>query len=134
VDGTQGGEGTTPRSDGYTVGYLTGDGVAPNGLPITAGVGFPSGAAAGDYTLRLDYFPNRLFRYDGVAWVKIEDSVRTAPVFEPTTGYNETTYKNSSLRAGFVNNRETVQTNDRGAIPSRQSLSDILKPNADNGG
>ena len=82
----------------------------------------------------MDYFPNRLFRYDGLAWVKIEDSVRTAPVFEPTTGYNETTYKNSSLRAGFVNNRETVQTNDRGAIPSRQSLSDILKPNADNGG
>ena len=134
VDGTQGGEGTTPRSDGYTVGYLTGDGVAPNGLPITAGVGFPAGAAAGDYTLRLDYFPNRLFRYNGVSWIKIEDSVRTAPVFEPTTGYTETTYNNSSLRAGFVNNRETVQTNDRGAIPSRQSLSDILKPNADNGG
>ena len=134
VDGTQGGEGTTPRGDGYTVGYLTGDGVAPNGLPITAGVGFPADPSAGDYTLRLDYFPNRLFRYDGLVWVKIEDSVRTAPVFEPATGYTETTYNNSSLRAGFVNNRETVQTTDRGAIPSRQSLSDILKPNADNGG
>jgi hypothetical protein len=134
VDGTQGGEGTTPRADGYTVGYLTGDGVAPNGLPITAGVGFPSNPAAGDYALRLDYFPNRLFRFNGGSWVKIEDSVRTAPVFEPTTGYDENTYKNSSLRAGFVNNRETVQTTDRGAIPSRQSLSDILKPDADNGG
>ena len=37
-------------------------------------------------------------------------------------------------RASFVNNTATVQTNDRGAIPSRQSLSKILKPKADNGG
>jgi len=134
VDGTQGGQGTTPRSDGYTVGYLTGDGVAPNGLPITAGVGFPQNPAPGDYALRLDYFPNRLFRFNGASWIKIEDSVRTKPVFEPATGYDETTYKNSSLRASFVNNRETVQTSDRGPIPSRQSLSDILKPDVDNGG
>ena len=84
--------------------------------------------------MRLDYYPNRLFRFNGSSWTKIEDSVRTTPVFEPATGYDENTYKNSSLRAGFVNNRETVQTNDRGEIPSRQSLSDILKPDADNGG
>ena len=134
VDGTQSGENVTPRADGYTVGYLTGDGVAPNGLPITAGVGFPAGPSTGDYALRLDYYPNRLFRFNGSSWTKIEDSVRTTPVFEPATGYDENTYKNSSLRAGFVNNRETVQTNDRGEIPSRQSLSDILKPDADNGG
>jgi hypothetical protein len=35
VDGTEGLEGTTPRADGYTLGYLTGDGIAPNGLPVT---------------------------------------------------------------------------------------------------
>ena len=125
VDGTQGGEGTTPRSDGYTLGYLTGDGVAPNGLPVTPGVSFPPNPVAGDYCLRLDYFPNRLFRYNGAAWTKIEDKVRTGLDFAENA---------KTLRAGFVNNTDTVQTNDRGAIPSRQSLSQILKPNADNGG
>ena len=62
VDGTQGGMNVTPRADGYTVGYLTGDGVPPNGMPVSAGVTFPTGAVAGDYALRVDYFPNRLFR------------------------------------------------------------------------
>jgi hypothetical protein len=81
----------------------------------------------GDYALRLDYFPNRLFRFNGGSWTKIEDSVRIKPALEFEGS-------DASLRAGFVNNRNTVQTNDRGAIPSRQSLSDILKPSADNGG
>jgi len=125
VDGTEGGQGLTPRSNGYTMGYLTGDGIAPNGLPVTPGTSFPLHPVIGDYALRLDYFPNRLFRYDGRAWLKIEDSVRTGLVFESNA---------ETLRAGFVNNTATVQTTDRGSIPSRQSLSDILKPTADNGG
>jgi hypothetical protein len=125
VDGTEGVQGLTPASNGYTMGYLTGDGIAPNGLPVTPGTSFPLHPAIGDYALRLDYFPNRLFRYNGRAWTKIEDSVRTGLVFESNA---------ETLRAGFVNNTATVQTTDRGAIPSRQSLSDILKPTADNGG
>ena len=125
VDGTQGGDGTTPRSDGYTLGYLTGDGIAPNGLPVTPGVSFPPNPVAGDYCLRLDYFPNRLFRFNGGSWTKIEDKVRTGLDFAENA---------KTLRAGFVNNTDTVRTNDRGNIPSRQSLSQILNPNADNGG
>jgi hypothetical protein len=62
VDGTQGGASVSPRTDGYTLGYLTGDGIPPNGLPVTTGVAFPMGPVVGDYCLRLDYFPNRLFR------------------------------------------------------------------------
>jgi hypothetical protein len=125
VDGTQGGEGITPRSDGYTLGYLTGDGIAPNGLPVTPGVSFPINPVAGDYALRLDYFPNRLFRFDGARWVKIEEKVRTDLDFAANA---------QTQRASFVNNTANVQTTDRGAIPSRQSLSELLKPNADNGG
>ena len=125
VDGTQGGEGTTPRSDGYTLGYLTGDGIAPNGLPVTPGVNFPANPSAGQYALRLDYFPNRLFRYNGKAWVKIEENVRTdLDLANPGA---------LSQRASFVNNTYTVSTTDMGNIPSRQSLSQLLKPNADNG-
>lgn len=125
VDGTQGGMGVTPKADGYTMGYLTGDGIAPNGMPVTPGVSFPPNPVAGDYALRLDYKPNRLFRYDGRRWVRIEDRVRTDLNNGPL---------NTTLRSSFVNNNETVQTTDRGAIPSRQSLSEILKPRADNGG
>jgi hypothetical protein len=40
---------------------------------------------------------------------------------------------NNTLRSGFVNNTYTTQTTDLGAIPQRQSLSQILKPKADNG-
>jgi len=114
----------TPRTDGYTMGYLTGDGLAPNGLPVTPGVSFPVNPVAGDYALRLDYMPNRLFRYNGAQWVKIEDNVRT-------NLNNGNT--NNTLRSTFVNNTYTVPTTDQGNIPSRQSLSEILRPRADNG-
>ena len=124
VDSTSPGEGNTPKSFGYTMGYLTGDGQAPNGLPVTPGVSFPPNPAAGDYALRLDYFPNRLFRFSGASWVKIEDNVRTD--LDLATGA-------LTQRASFVNNTYTVNTTDQGNIPSRQSLSQILKPQADNG-
>ena len=125
ADGTQPGENITPTSDGYTLGYLTGDGIAPNGLPVTPGVSFPPNPSLGDYALRLDYIPNRLFRYNGAIWVKIEEKVRTGLDLDQSA---------KTLRAGFVNNDAVVPTTDRGPIPSRQSLSQILKPNADNGG
>jgi hypothetical protein len=115
----------TPTGDGYTTGYLTGDGIAPNGLPVIPGVSFPVGVQLGTYCLRLDYYPHRLFRYDGVRWVKIEEAVRTQLTPGP---------ENQTLRSSFVNNTAEVQTNDRGPIPSRQSLSQALKPKADNGG
>jgi hypothetical protein len=131
VDGTESGEGITPKSFGYTMGYLTGSKdpetgylIPPNGLPVTPGVNFPPNPVAGDYALRLDYFPNRLFRYNGKTWVKIEDNVRTDLDLAPGA---------LTQRSSFVNNEYTVGTTDMGNIPSRQSLSQILKPQADNG-
>ena len=117
-------ESHTPSSNGYTMGYLTGDGIAPNGLPVTPGVNFPINPQEGEYCLRLDYWPNRLFRYNGRRWLKIEDSVRTNLTNGPD---------NNTMRSTFVNNTYTVPTIDQGNIPSRQSLSDLLKPQADNG-
>ena len=114
----------TPNGFGYVQGYLTGSTHAPNGLPVTPGVQFPPHPAAGDYCLRLDYFPNRLFRYDGRAWLAITDNVRT-----------DLDYATNALtqRASFVNNLYTVPTTDVGNIPSRQSLSQILEIKPDNG-
>ena len=76
-------------------GYLTSDGLPPNGLPVGAGIAFPHSPVAGDYYLRLDYVPNRLFRFDSKRWIKIEDAVRT----NLTPGID-----NTSLASGFVNN------------------------------
>lgn len=103
-------------------GYLTGDGRAPNGLPVYSGIAFPSSPLVGDYALRTDYLPNRLFRWDGRRWVKIEDNVRTTL----TPGASSQT-----LRSGFINNTNTF-TNNTGEVTERQSLSQALKPKADN--
>jgi hypothetical protein len=110
----------TPSNEGYT-GYLTGDGVAPNGYPVQPGITFPSNPSVGDYALRLDFTPNRLFRFDGTRWVKIEDAVRTS-----LTGGEGRTQKDT-----FVNNNN-VYTDDSGnTYNSRQTLSQALKPEAD---
>ncbi len=106
---------------GSKLGYLTGDGIPPNGFAATPSVSFPINPTEGQYVLRIDYFPNRLFRYDGVKWVKIEDNLRTDLYLDGDT-----------QRSGFVNNTDTVSTTDRGDIPSRQSLSTLLKPKSDN--
>ncbi len=124
VDGAQSGEGNTPTDFGWTMGYLTGDKLAPNGLPVTPGVSFPLNPSKGDYCLRLDYYPNRLFRFSGANWLAISEDVRT-PLDWGTT--------NGTQRSSFVNNTYTVNTTDQGNIPSRQSLSELLRPEADNG-
>ena len=131
VGSSQAGEGTTPTGFGYTLGYLTGGRdpdtgylLPPNGLPVVPGVSFPPNPTIGAYALRLDYFPNRLFRYDGNRWVSIESAVRTDLDLAPAA---------ETQRNSFVNNTYTVSTTDLGNIPSRQSLSQILKPLADNG-
>lgn len=64
-----------PAKSGYD-GYLLGDDNVPNGASFGHGIQFPSGASEGDYFLRTDFRPKRMFRYDGSKWVKLHDSVR----------------------------------------------------------
>ena len=110
-------------SPDYTIpGYLVGDGQTPNGLPVASGIAFPTNPLIGDYALRTDYLPNRLFRWDGARWVKIEDAQRVSL----TPGPNNTT-----SRSSFVNNTETFN-NNTGNVTVRQSLSKALRPKADN--
>ena len=112
----------TPAGSHYGF-YLDGDGVAPNGNPAGFGISFPSANVdKGDYFLRTDYLPNRLFRYDGNRWVKIEDSVRISM----TNDDSRVNYK-----TGFVNNTSEATINGL-TTKQRQSLSNALKPKADN--
>lgn len=108
----------TPRSFGYSVGYLTGDGIAPNGFPSGAGISFPLNPQVGDYFLRIDYLPQVLYRWDGRLWVRISQKVRTE------TGF---TVEDKSLRSSFINNTDVIYMQQTGTfIPSAQPLSSIL--------
>jgi hypothetical protein len=111
----------TAKSNGWTVGYLTGDGVPPNGYPTGMGVAFPLGPSEGDFYLRLDYYPNRLFRFNGANWMKIEDNVRMTLTNTDTR---------NTQKAGFINNTK-VNTIGGKPVPERQSISQVLKPKAD---
>ena len=105
-------------------GYLTGDGVAPNSIVTGAGIAFPAQPAEGDFFLRLDYLPNRLFRYSGSRWVKVEDNVRTN--LTPGAATNQT------QRSSYVNNTNTYVDATGTTRNELQPLSKILNPKADN--
>jgi hypothetical protein len=112
----------TPAASHYGF-YLDGDGVAPNGNPAGFGISFPTANVdKGDYFLRTDYLPNRLFRFDGTRWVKIEDSVRIT-----TTNNNS----RANYKTSFVNN-STSSTINGLTVEQRQALTNALKPKADN--
>ena len=111
----------TPKRKGYD-GYLVGDGIAPNGEAFGHGISFPTGQVEGDYFLRTDMLPNRLFRYDGRRWVKMEDKVRM------TMTNNDT---RNTQKTSFINNVQTNTIADE-SVQERQSLSKALRPKTDN--
>ena len=112
----------TPASSHYGF-YLDGDGVAPNGSPAGFGISFPSANVdSGDYFLRTDYLPNRLFRFDGTRWVKMEDSIRITM---------SNTDSKQNWKTKFINSSGTNTINGL-TVDQRQSLSNALKPKADN--
>jgi len=111
----------TDSPDEIVAGYLVGDGKSPNDYYTTSGTSFPSSPTTGDFFLRLDFLPNRLFKFNGTHWIKCADSVRTSL----TNGEGQT------QRDTFINNNNTF-TNDSGQIEaSKQSLSKLLRPDAD---
>ena len=109
-----------PERSGYT-GYLLGDGFPDNGYSFGHGIQFPEAAGTDDFFLRTDFLPNRLFRFNGGAWVKVEDAVRM------TMTNNDTRH---TQKTSFINNTNTnVIGGD--TVVERQSLSKALKPKAD---
>jgi hypothetical protein len=88
-----------------------------------AGISFPQNPQVGDYFLRIDYFPQLLYRWDGRMWVRISSSVRTGTGFDQADG---------SLLSGFINDRGQTKLTDGTYVPEKQGLSTILalKPDA----
>lgn len=124
----------------YYVGYLTEDGVPPNGARYTHGITFPTtDLVEGQFHLRTDYFPNRLFRYNGKHWMLVEKNVRMtlSNNYDPDTKSpdSDTVPYPVTLRAtqktGFINNNNSAVIGGK-VVPERQALSKALKPKADN--
>jgi hypothetical protein len=89
-----------PARAGYS-GYLLGDGYPPNGHSFGHGIQFPLGPQENDFFLRTDLLPNRLFKYDGTRWLKVEDKVRH------TLTNNDT---RQTLKTSFINNKNITGT------------------------
>lgn len=94
-----------PLRTGYT-GYLFGDGFPPNGYVFGTGLAFPQNPAADDFYLRLDFLPNRLFKFNGQRWLKVEDNVRMTMTNTDTR---------QVLKTGFINNSKFMY-NDEVAV------------------
>jgi hypothetical protein len=124
----------TASGDGYD-GYLTEDGLPPNGAPFTAGIAFPVNPVEGQYCLRNDYLPNRLFRFSLGRWHKQEDNVRiTMNNLGASDVGVDGAYPGKDIRltqkTSFINNTATA-TIDGHATKEKQSLSKALRPKAD---
>jgi len=109
-----------PDRSGYQ-GYLLGV-EGNNGSPYGMGISFPTVPEDGDYFLRTDFSPKRLFRYDGNRWIKLQDGVRVDLSNTDTRNTQKTT---------FINNTNTSQIGGE-TVKEKQSLSKVLRPKADN--
>jgi hypothetical protein len=124
----------TARNSGYE-GYLLGDGIPPTGVAFTAGISFPMNPVIGQYCLRTDYMPKRLFRFSGTRWIKMEDNVRmTMSNLGPSDVGADQRYEGKdardTLKTSFINNSKVNTINEK-QIVEKQSLSKALRPKAD---
>lgn len=117
------------------VGYLTQGALPTNGAPFTSGITYPSNPVVGQYCLRIDYLPNRLFKWDGNYWLFVEDSVRmTADNFGPSDvapgTLNAGKGVNGTQKGTFINNNNTATIAGQ-VVVEKQALSKALRPKAD---
>jgi hypothetical protein len=86
------------------------------------GISFPTTPIDGDYFMRTDFMPKRLFKYDGNRWIKLQDGIRVDLTNTDTRNTQKTTFINNTQES--VIGGETVK--------EKQSLSKALRPKADN--
>ena len=123
----------SPEYNGPMIG--DGDGIPPNGAPFTASIAFPVNPTVGQYHLRTDYQPKRLFRFNGTRWIKVEDVTRmTMSNLGPNDVTSGERFEGKDVRltqkTSFINNENTDVINGK-TVKERQSLSQALRPKAD---
>jgi hypothetical protein len=102
-------------------GNLAAVNTTPEYSSVPQGLTFPSNPNQGDYFIRSDFVPGRLFVFRGSRWNRIFDNV-------DSLGWNSTTQN-----AGpFINNPTTAPVQDPNnpsqPVESRQALSRVFKP------
>lgn len=90
-----------------------------HGETLQQGDQFPTDPNDGDYFVRTDFKPNRLFVFRGSRWHRLYDNIT-----EQT--WSDRTYNASS----FINNDATTVV-DNQEFPERQPLSKVIKPKSD---
>lgn len=90
-----------------------------HGEVLETGDQFPQMPNDGDYFVRTDFTPNRLFVYRGSRWHRLYDNIT-----ENT--WSDRTYNASS----FVDNNATTVVNNQ-ETPERQPLSKVIRPKSD---
>jgi hypothetical protein len=111
--------------------FFSGDGSPPNlptnnlenlvpaGPLVGAGVTFPPGMTDGQYYLRIDYYPERLFQKQGNCYKLIE-----VDVLKHWTAYNRV------LDTFIDNNKDTILS-DGTVVPEKQAISQVVKQKVD---
>jgi len=111
--------------------YFSGDGAPPNlstdnannlvpsGPLVGAGVAFPPGMTDGQYYLRIDYYPERLFQKQGNCYKLIEVNV-----LKSWTAYNR-------VLDTFIDNINDTVLSDGTIIPEKQAVSEVVKQKVD---
>lgn len=100
--------------------YFSGDGEPPNGGPLRgAGVQFPEDMQDGEYYLRVDYYPERLFQKQGNCFKLIEMNV-----LKTWTAYNR-------VLDTFIDNNNITTLPNGDKIPEKQAVSQVVKQKVD---
>lgn len=96
------------------------DGTPPNGATIVgSGTAFPVDANEGDYFLRTDFAPHRLFLKNLSVWRKVSD--------DKTAAWSAA----NKILTSFVNNDDQRINTDGTSDAVKTNLSKIVKPKAD---
>ncbi len=109
-----GGDGAPPN---YST-ELTQD-LIPSGPLVGAGVAFPPGMQDGQYYLRIDYYPERLFQKQGNCFKLIEVNV-----LKNWTAYNR-------VLDTFIDNINDTTLSDGTVVPEKQAISQVVKQKVD---
>ena len=108
---------TVPPSKSGYAGYLVGDELAPNGENFGHGIQFPINPGVGDFFLRTDFMPKRMFRFDGDRWVKVHDVQRMTMT---------NTNTRATQKATFINNNNYVYNEKVASTSVKVSKDDIV--------
>jgi len=89
------------------------------GENVSTGGSFPSNPNQGDFFIRNDFQPNRLFAYRDQRWVRLYDNV------------DDRTWSDRTFNASTFVNNTSEDMGSGNFYPSRQSISEVIPPRAD---